>query len=144
MQGTGMVPETGWRIMRKILIMAAIVLLFVAGSTYVEAKQNFKDKIKLEQGYGLSVDNIDIWSSPRTATLQLTIHNDVVDEQVVPAGTSFNLYNGAALIAQGELRSVFSGAHYNVIEIRNLTQYDQVTGEVILHKEKIILGKRVR
>lgn len=71
------------------------------------------------------------------------MHNDVIDEQVVYSGTSFNLYDGAALIAQGELRTVFAGAYYNIIDMRNLTQYDPVNGEIILYQEKIILGKRV-
>ena len=130
--------------MRKI-IMAAIILLFVASSTYAEAKQeNFKDKFKLEQGYWLHLDNIDVWGSPRNATLQLTMHHDVSDEQILPSGTIFNLYDGAVLIAQGELRTVFSGKDYNIIDIRNLTQYDKVTGDEILYQEKIMLGKRVR
>jgi hypothetical protein len=126
--------------MKKLLLILGIALLLAvshtAGAASTEPKLN--DTLELKGNYKLHLESIDISSLERSAVLQLR-HGGVLDEKVVMSGDAFSLYDGQALILNGTLASVFSGATGNLISIRDLVQYDKETGAVILALDRVNL-----
>ncbi len=125
--------------MRKILIMIAITLLLIIASPAGAASKNvLSDTLDLEQKYKLHLESVDVAGSPRAATLQL-LRGGVVDEKVVVSGNNFELYDGGTLIMNATLDSVFAGATGNLVQIKNLVQYDKDTGAIILTVDRVLL-----
>ena len=126
--------------MKKLILVLAIALLLAisqtAGAVSTEPKLN--DTLELEGKYKLHLESIDMSGPVRSTVLQLR-HGSVIDEKVVMSGDAFSLYDGQALILNGTVYSVFSGATGNLVSIRNLVQYDKETGEVILVIDRVNL-----
>lgn len=85
--------------------------------------------LNLEQGYKLRLVSVDLDNSPRTATFLLTQGGG---KQIVTSGEYFSFYDGDTLILTAKLDSVFAGMTVNLVQIRELVQYDKTTGEIIL------------
>lgn len=126
--------------MKKLALVMAIALLLAVSHTAGAAslQPKLSDTLELEGNYKLHLESIDISSPERSAVLQLR-HGGVLDEKVVMSGDAFRLYDGQALILNGTVSSIFSGANGNLISIRDLVQYDKETGEVNLVIDRVIL-----
>lgn len=126
--------------MKKLLLVLSLALLLAVSHTAGAANTNLKsmDTLELEGKYKLHVESIDPISPTRSAVLQLR-HGGVIDEKFVVTGENFSLYDGQALILNGTVSSIFSGATGNLIMIKDLVQYDKETGDVILVIDRVTL-----
>lgn len=126
--------------MKKLALVMAIALLLAVSHTAGAAslQPKLSDTLELEGNYKLHLESIDVSSTERSAVLQLR-HGGVLDEKVVMSGDAFRLYDGQALILNGTVSSIFSGANGNLISIKDLVQYDKETGEVILVIDRVNL-----
>ncbi len=102
------------------------------------------DTLLLKQGYKLYLADVDIIN--RVAVVQLTSANgDVVYEQVIvdDPGVVENvkLYDNEILIVNADFRGVMAGNTFDGIILKNITQYNKNTVEIILSIDTLSLIK---
>lgn len=124
--------------MKRMLVVAAIALLIVISNTAGAASINkdVNDSIKLEQNYNLRLVSIDASGPVRSAVLDL----NPGDKITILDGENFSIYRKDILVVEGRLDAVFVGATGELIQIKDLVQYDE-EGTIILTLERVVLFK---
>lgn len=125
---------------QNIFVIAIVLIagIGIAGASNVKTNLNKLDSINLENGYKLKVLDIDARSDPRMGTIEVKKGNDV-QVQTIMAPNQFFFYNdNGNLLVSGKLDSVFSGATADMIQIRDLTQFD-TNGNIIAYFDKVTL-----
>lgn len=124
--------------MKGILAVMAIALLIVLSNTAgaVSITKDVTDTIRLEQNYRLKLVSIDASGPVRSAVLDL----NPGDKITILDGENFSIYRKETLVAEGRLDAVFIGATGELIQIKDLVQYDE-EGTIILTLERVVLFK---
>jgi hypothetical protein len=125
-------------IMKRMLVVIAIALLIVVSNTAdaISINKDVNDSIKLEQNYKLRLVSIDMSGPVRSAVLDLIPG----EKKTVLSGENFSLYRGETLVLKGRLDTVFVGALAELVQIKDLVQYDE-DGIIILTMEEVLLSK---
>ncbi len=124
-------------IMKKILAVMAIALLIVLSNTAGAVSiKDVTDTISLEENYKLRLVSIDASGPVRSATLDL----NPGDKITILDDENFSIYRKDILVAEGRLDAVFIGHISEMIQIKDLVQYDE-EGTIILTLERVVLVK---
>jgi len=127
--------------LQNIFIIAIVLIAGIGIATASNEKLNLNklDSINLENGYKLKVLDADARSDPRTGTIEVKKGNDV-QVQTIIVGNNFFFYNdNGKLMVSGKLDVVFSGAIADMIQIKNLTQFDSNGNIIAYYPDKITL-----
>jgi hypothetical protein len=124
--------------MKRMLVVIAIALLIVVSNTAgaVSINKDVNDSIKLEQNYKLRLVSIDASGPVKSAVLDLIPG----EKKTVLSGENFILYRGENLVLKGRLDTVFLGTLGELVQIKDLVQYDE-DGTIILTLERVLLFK---
>jgi len=123
--------------MKKILAVIAIALLIVLSNTVGAVSiKDVTDTISLEQNYKLRLVSIDASGPVRSAMLDL----NPGDKITILDGENFSIYRKDILVVEGRLDAVFVGATGELVQIKDLVQYDE-EGTIIFTMERLILFK---
>ena len=123
--------------MKKILAVIAIALLMVLSNTAGAVSiKDVTDTISLEQNYKIRLASIDASGPVRSAVLDL----NPGDKITILDGENFSIYRKDILVVEGRLDAVFVGATGELIQIKDLVQYDEEGGS-ILTLERVVLFK---
>ena len=130
--------------MNKILVLAAVALLFVT-ATSIEAiakEDKTTDTLKLKQGYRLHISAVDDNADPAEVCFHLTnSKGDIIDDVTVLDGDSFSLYDEQIKIVEVESVQVFFGINSCLIKLEDLVQYNKATGKIISEIDETFLMK---
>lgn len=122
----------------EIILTMDRVILLIPSHPPVNEKP-VADTFKLKQGYKLQLMSVDDKAVPVQIWLQLT-HGSVVYDEVVAIGENFGFYDGSDLVVNGTFTTLFLGATDYMVELEDLTQYDN-NGRIILYLDRVILLK---
>ena len=123
--------------MKRISVIIAIALLFVLSNTAGAVSiKDVTDTISLEQNYRLRLVSIDASGPVRSAMLDL----NPGDKITILDGENFSIYRKDILVVEGRLDAVFVGATGELVQIKDLVQYDE-KGTIILTLERVVLVK---
>lgn len=122
--------------MKRTLTVMAIALLILLSNTAgaVSINKDVTDTIRLEQNYRLKLVSIDASGPVRSAVLDLNPGEKIT----ILYGENFSIYRKGTLVVEGKLNSIFIGATAELIQIRDLVQYDE-DGTVVLTLDKVTL-----
>ncbi len=126
--------------MKGILIVAIALLILLSNTAgAVSINKDVTDTIELEQNYRLRLVSIDASGPVRSAMLDLNPGEKIT----ISNGENFSIYRKGRLVVEGKLDSIFIGITAELIQIRDLVQYDE-NGTVILTLDKVTLFKTYR
>ena len=110
-----------------------------------------QDSLELKDGYTLKLARVEGMNEVRSPDGTLTItkgsnvkilmqlnYGKTISEQLVPEGTSFNLYDDDNIIVKADFKTIFLGTSTYMIQLENLVQYD-MAGTVIFTKDIVTL-----
>jgi len=87
----------------------------------------------LYEGYTISVLGIDKIAQPRMAWLRLYKNNTMADEKIAGQGDIYRYYYPSnKLILYAEVNAIFGGATTNMVQIKNVTQYSELDGHILM------------
>ena len=126
--------------LQNIFVIAIVLIAGIGIASASNAKTNLNklDSINLENGYKLKVLDADARSDPRMGTIEVKKGNDVQVQTIIASNQFFFYNDNGNLMVSGTLDSVFAGATADMIQIRDLTQFDS-NGNIIAYFDKVTL-----
>ncbi|RZN15790.1 MAG: hypothetical protein EF812_01400, partial [Methanosarcinales archaeon] len=89
---------------------------------------------KLEEGYTLTVGDVDSEVAPRQVWLRLSKNNVVLDEQIFSWGDLYSYYNNGSLVLNATSEGIFSSGDLWAAGFSQIKQYNETTQILVLNE----------
>ena len=103
----------------------------------VEHLMELNEKLSLDENYTMVPVDIQVYHE--TLWLRLYKGDEMVDEVILLEGQDYSYYSSSREIISTKLATIFSGMNVDLIKLKDLYQYSEVDGSLLMHIDDILL-----